>query len=201
MTGASIRYQALQNRLNDLKKRLLSFLPPPPNSKINYTDQELDWTRSYVVLVHAEIEMFCEDIALTRAQLAKEEFNKRQKVTPVLRKLVTYYVSRQRESWRETISPSTALVESAFASYKGEIDSNHGVKEKNLKILFHPLGIMDIDAAWLAAMNSFGAKRGELAHKGIKAHSQLDAHSELQRVERHLLPGLLKIDRKMVALK
>jgi len=201
MPSGSASYKALRARLDDLKGRFLSFLPPPPESKTDYTPQELDWTRSYVVLAHAEIEMFCEDLALEKAKLVKDGFDQSQTVTPVLRKLVTYYVGKQRESWRETITPSSNLVASAYASYKGGIDANNGIKENNLKLLFHPLGVMDMGTAWVAAMSAFGTKRGELAHKGIKAQSQLDAHTELQRVERDLMPGLLELDRKMRALR
>jgi hypothetical protein len=153
------------------------------------------------VLVHAEIEIFCEELALERVQIAKNQFLLTSKLTPVLRKIVTYYVGKHRDSWKGTLNPSPDLIESAFNSYKGDVDTNHGVKEKNIKVLFHPLGMMNIDATWLAAMNAFGSTRGEFAHRGIKAHSQPDAQTELQRVEKVLLPGLLGIDRKMKSLK
>jgi hypothetical protein len=56
MSRGSQRYLVLKRRLSQLDQNLLYFLPPPPHSKTTYTSQELDLTRAYIVLVHAEIE-------------------------------------------------------------------------------------------------------------------------------------------------
>ena len=201
MAIAPSKYQLLEKRLGDLKTHLLSFLPKPPASKTSYSAEELDLTRSYVVLAHAEIEFFCEELALDTAQRALNKFVTNNKISLVLRKIVAYYVGRQRASWRDTITPSQGTVDTAFKSYKGDVDGNNGLKTQNLHKLFHPLGLMDLDAAWLGVMNSFGSKRGNLAHKGLKAQNQLDAQTELRRVERDLLPGLRKIAREIKKLK
>ena len=58
MARGSKRYTELKRRLSNLRQNLLGFLPPPPKSKTSYSPQELDLTRSYVLLAHAEIEAF-----------------------------------------------------------------------------------------------------------------------------------------------
>ena len=89
-------------------------LGDPPASKLLYTPVELDSTRGYVVLAHAEIEAFCETIALDRAQKAKQVFDSRGIAGPTLRRMVAYYVAKNGKSWRDVVNPSTAVVDSAF---------------------------------------------------------------------------------------
>jgi hypothetical protein len=202
MARGSKRYTDLQRRLQELSRHLLSFLPPPPQSKTSYTDQELDFTRSYIVLVHAEIEAFCEEMASEKARKAKQEFQANGKVTPVLRRMVAYYVGKNRKSWNEVASPAPQTVDSAADSFLDGIRANHGVKRENLEKLFYPLGVPEpkLNTTWLAQMDSFGSNRGGWAHKSIKALNPPDPHTELTTVNQ-LLQGLLQVDRLLSRLR
>ena len=104
------------------------------------------------------------------------------------------------ESLRYLLSPN--LVSSASASYVQTVRDNHGVRRRNLETLLYPLGIVEprLDSTWLAQMDSFGATRGNYAHKSIKALNPPDPQSELADVN-YLLQGLLKLDRVVCALR
>ena len=99
MPQGSIRYRRLTSRLTQLRNHLLYFIPTPPASKLSYSDSELDSTRAYVVLAHAEIEAFCEELVRGKAQTAKLVFDTKGHVQPMLRKMVAYYVARKGQSW------------------------------------------------------------------------------------------------------
>ena len=60
----SIRHKQLVSRIITIEKNLL----PPIKINGNYTKQESDLIRSYVLLVHAEIEAYFEDVAINKAQ-------------------------------------------------------------------------------------------------------------------------------------
>jgi hypothetical protein len=181
---------------------LLSFLPTPPISKTTYTAVELDFTRAYVVLAHAEIESFCEDVAGETMRKARDKFDKSGLVTPVLRRILAYYVGKNRRSWSDVAAPTQQIIASAESSYRDGLRANHGVKRDNLEKLFYPLGVAEpnLDSVWLAQMDSFGTNRGGWAHKSIKALNPPDPLSELTNV-RQLLVGLLQVDRLLGRLR
>jgi hypothetical protein len=198
MAKGSNNYRRLKSRLGQLRKHLLYFLPDPPVSQISYSDREIDSTRAYVVLVHAEIESFCEELVRGKAQAAKLAFDTSGEVKPILRRMVAYYVARKGRSWGDVLSPPAKVVRSTFESYKTSIEENHGVRRKNLEKLLFPLGIHDKHLnklmTWLAQMDSFGKDRGGLAHRSIGAQQAPDPLSQLVTVNQ-LLNGLLELDR------
>jgi hypothetical protein len=185
----------------DLDESLLSFLPMPPASKITFSSSELDMTRAYIVLVHAEIEAFCEDIALAKAFKARDDFRTHSRVSPVLRKLVAYYALKQNRPWSDVLHPQGAVVDSAFMSYSETIRQNHGIKQENLEKLFYPLGVVasHFNTTWIAQMDTFGSNRGTWAHKSIRAFNPPDPLSERANVA-VLLTGLLDLDRRLSSL-
>jgi len=200
MAKGSRRFNNLARRLSELKQNFLHFLPEPPVSKVSYTDQELDSTRAFVVLTHAEIESFCEDIALKKANAACAAYPR--EVRPSLRKLVAYHVGKHRRSWSDVTAPPQAVVDGASKAFRETIKSNHGLKRNNLEQLLYPLGLVEADfsSTWFAQMDSFGTKRGELAHSRVGVTTAPDPLSELQTVQQLLL-GLLELDRKLAQLR
>ena len=201
MPKGSQSYRHLVSRLGQLRKHLLPFLPDPPLpplSRLSYTNAEFDSTRAYVVLSHAEIEAYCEELALRKAQGAKVQFDTNGVVQPVLRRMVGYYVARNGKSWDNVAAPPPDVVASATESFKSVVRGNHGVKINNLEKLFFPLGICDRHLVrlqtWLAQMNSFGERRGSFAHSSIGVQQQPDPLSQLTTVNQ-LLNGLEELDR------
>lgn len=202
MVRGSTRYAALKRRLEKLRRHLLFFLPPPPMSKTAYTAQELDLTSAYVVLAHAEIESFLEDLVLRKAQRAVQQFNATQRVTPVLRKLVAYYVAQKRKSWGEVLLPTAPTVDAAYISYQGHVTNNNGIRRKDIEKLMYPLGVPEssLSQTWLAQMDSFGVNRGGWAHQTIGALNPPDPSTELNTVNQ-LLNDLLRLDRVLSGLR
>lgn len=202
MARGSRRYIQLKSRLRELRTNLLSFLPEPPVSKTLYNDQELDSTRAYIVLAHAEIEAFCEDIVRRKAKTAKGAFDRGRGVTPVLRKIVSYYVGKNLRPWSDVQTPSPDIVERASQSHLSTIQQNHGIRPSNLEKLLYPIGVVEtrMDTTWLAMMDSFGTKRGGVAHSTVRAVTSPDPLTELTTVE-HLLHGLLRLDRLLGKLR
>ena len=202
MPRGSKRYGRLRSRVAELQNNLLPFLPVPPASRTAYTDQELDATRAYIVLAHAEIEAFCEDIVRNRAISAKTFFDNAGQVSTVLRRLVSYYVGKNRRSWSEVRAPSPSTVTSAAESHFAAIRDNNGIKRTNLERLLYPLGVVEaqMNTTWLAQMDSFGARRGDVAHRDVGAVTAPDPLSEVTAVG-HLLVGLLTLDRILGQLR
>jgi hypothetical protein len=201
MIRGSNRYTDLKHRLEELSTGLLPFLPAPPASKISFTPIELDLTRAYIVLAHAEIESFCEDIALTKAAKARQDFHNYGRVTPVLRKLTAYYALKKNRPWSDVLSPQRDVVDSAFMSFSETIRQNHGIKRENLEKLFYPLGVFEshLSATWIAQMDTFGSNRGTWAHKSVRALNPPDPMSERSNVGL-ILQGLLLLDRRLSIL-
>lgn len=83
-------------------------------------------------------------------------------------------------------------------SFRKVIDNNHGVKEKNILALLLSIGIEsdDLDPAWLATMNTFGEKRGLVAHTSATLYMTVqppDPATEINTVKQ-ITQELLKID-------
>jgi hypothetical protein len=66
------------------------------------------------------------------------------------------------------------------------LGQNHGVKQSDIMKLLLPIGFRpsDLDAVFVATLDSFGANRGEVAHTSIKTQQQIDPQTELNTVSR-----------------
>jgi hypothetical protein len=171
-------------------------------SKTTYTAQELDLTRAYVLLAHAEIESYCEDLVKAKSDRAFMQFDRTGKVTPILRRIVAYHVATKRKSWSEVSAPSAPIVRSAFDSYRAILTANHGVRRENLEKLLYPLGVPEpsLDQTWLAQMDSFGSNRGGFAHQTIGAVNPPDPSTERTNINQ-LVVDLLKLDRILSSMQ
>lgn len=79
-----------------------------------------------------------------------------------------------------------------IADFRKEINSNHGIKEENIRKLFGPLGykIDEFDVSFISTLSSFGTLRGEMAHTSAnKTQQPLDQNTELTRIN-DLLVGI-----------
>jgi hypothetical protein len=87
---------------------------------------------------------------------------------------------------------------------------NHGIKEKNILALLLPVGINsdNIDQEWLNLLNTFGKKRGEIAHQSAasyKTTQPIDPKEELETVKKIIgkfpgIKGLKDIDQLLEQL-
>lgn len=193
--ASSRRYRLLLTRLEVLRRHFL-----PKDNEFSptghYTDRQHDLARAYVLLSHAEIEAFLEDISRARADKIKGRWLAKQCRSRSLRRLIQAHNVHGGRPW-QPLDWSDDRVASALNFYFGLINQNNGIKEKDVCQLFCPLGIEfeELNNTWLAEMNSFGAARGMFAHSSIKTHQPIDPENELNKVKR-LLRGLAKLDRR-----
>lgn len=201
-----VRFCTLTKELTRLKKQ---FLP-----KINpiglYSDRQLSRTLAYRVLAHAEFESYFEDRVWEVVQDAKRVWDNTGKTRLTLLSLVAFS-GQMMETPPTTLTPSkgkkavpidkikiSKKIDLAINSFKWIIDNNHGIKEANILALLLPIGIDsdDLDPAWLATMNTFGEKRGLVAHTSATSYRTIqppDPANELSMVKQ-ITQELLKVD-------
>jgi hypothetical protein len=207
----SARFTSLEQRLGDLRTNLLPLNFDPTGV---YTSQQLDNARGYRVLVHAEVEAFLEEIARAAVVTKLNDWTTSKRISGVLfcvlaaaihgfvddveNPSITPVSIRPSRTDSDTIDDT---VTAAVQKYQGRITSNNGVKVKNLKILFLPLGVnfSELDTIWLNNMDSFGRMRGDVAHQSIGASHLINPQDELNSVN-GLLVGLNALDQKIEAL-
>jgi len=90
------------------------------------------------------------------------------------------------------------VVRLATNNYWELIKKNHGVREKNLRLLLLPAGIRmaDLDQTWISTLDSFGEQRGAAAHKSA-VQVNVDPKSELDTVN-FIMTGLKQLDEMML---
>jgi hypothetical protein len=163
-----------------------------------YSPQQHDYTKAFLLLVHAELESYFEDRARALATNAQSKFQHKGVCTPVLSRLIVYHHAQKSE-----LGPiSNDAVKKAINYYLGCLDNNHGIREKHLRTIFLPLGLshQDLDALLVAACNQLSQKRGDFAHASFKTHQQVDPKTERENIRLNILPELRKLEKRLKAL-
>ena len=175
---------ARSNRLLQLERRLSeirrAMLPQRFSKTGGYSSRIVDRTRGYLLLAHAEIEAYVEDVARDILDDATARWGK---INTATKRTIGTVVEE--------------MLKQATERQRARLQNNHGIKEKNLANIFEPLGIniAGVDNVWLAAMTSFGSSRGVVAHtSSIGAMALPDPKDALKSVH-SLILGLRKIDR------
>jgi hypothetical protein len=196
--STSRRFRTLTKSLDTLR---LYFLPKQFSTLGKYTAREHDLARAYVLLVHAEIESYIEDRAKEIADRAETRWSKAGTHSRVIRRVVGSHHLRNQRPW-EPFNKSAAAIRAALNSYDSLIHNNHGIKENNLRTLLFPIGIQykDLNITWLVNLESFGNRRGLLAHNSIQMLQPVDPDTEFKKV-RDILKGLRGLDRKISRLR
>jgi len=193
----STRYGELLIRLKAIERHFLpAGLKFPPTSQ--YTVQEEDHGRAYVLLIHAEVESYLEDRVKEVVQAAQSKWQSHTVCTRTLNRLLRRHLDSQKKPWRPVVKSSDA-VDAAINSYYAVVNSNNGVSETDLLSMLFPIGIeyQKLDSAWLATMSSFTSLRGTFAHTQIKLHQSIDPKGEYEKVKKQILPGIKKLDSKI----
>ncbi|QSV64094.1 MAG: hypothetical protein HEQ26_16365 [Dolichospermum sp. DL01] len=202
----SARFRTLTRELNRLKKQFL----PKINPTGLYSESQLSKTAAYRVLAHAEIESYLEERAWEVVQNAKTIWDKSGKNTRTLICLLgfsgltmdkppdTLTPQKGSKTVKEEKVKISKKIDLAVESFQRVISQNHGVKEDHILSLLLPIGIDsdDLDPAWLATMNTFGEKRGLVAHKSATSYMTIqtpDPANELNTVTQ-ITDELLIID-------
>lgn len=201
----SDKFITLRTQLNRLKDEFLPEISPTSS----YSESQLSRTAAYRVLAHAEIESYLEERAWEIVIDAKEAW-KMGKTTRTLICLLGFSgltMDKPPDTLKKPNNVNhdkqlqiTEKINSAINSFRKVIDNNHGLKEKNILALLLPIGInsndLDPNNTWLANMNTFGQKRGLVAHKSATSYMTIqtpDPANELNTVTQ-ITDELLRID-------
>lgn len=169
---------------------------PTVNPAGNYSSKEQDDLRSYLLLVHAEIESYFEEVTENKVKAAFRNWKLNRTKSSVLLALVSFCEHAITEQDLED------RINKALSSYIHKIKKNNGIKEKNILEILLPVGIEygAIDTAWLSTMTSFGTNRGEVAHSTAAVQQPLDPVT-LKGTVTLILTEIKKIDEEFKKIK
>ncbi len=204
----SQRFRDLSKELTRLKKQ---FIPKISPTGI-YSDRQLALTVAYIVLAHAEIEAYLEDRVWEIVINAKKDWDA-GKTRRTLICLLAFSGETMDEppdtltptKGNKTVQPEkikiSEKINKAIKGFKKVINQNHGLKEANILALLLPIGIDsdDLDRGWLATLNDFGQKRGEVAHSSYNTIQPPEPAEVLSTVNQ-ITEGLLQVDALINAL-
>lgn len=190
----SSSYKELKLRIEELKKRFLGF-----DQNDSHLPENQDKLRAFKLLIHAEIESYIEKVVLEIWKKCSEQWKSKKKVLPSLRFLIIYS-SIRFEAHPQQLTKDDRI-DQILNSYKNTVNTNNGIKKKNILQLVIPLGIQydDIDQTWLTTIESYGGHRGFVAHKSSSVQNQIDKKNELNNLEL-ILKGLEELDKKLQKL-
>lgn len=185
----SRRLNKLLSRLIHLEKNLL----PTLRVSGNYSQKETDLIRAYVILAHAEIEAYFEDVAKEKAQKSLQKWRGSRKKSNCLLSIVSFMSHELK--WEKGASLEYR-VNRTTSHYINLLDENNGVKRKNLLSILLPLSIQEdqLDPTWLIVMDNFGGRRGDFAHSSHSVQTQIDMSTEKNRINNQILPIIKDID-------
>jgi hypothetical protein len=201
--STSRRYKELQAAVRKLRKALL---PETFDSTGNYRSPERVHLRaiSFRILVHAEVEQFIEERGYELFDEAWKAWESHRVPSRTLSSLLAF------SGFTMCTPPSSvgavgkidcdnmdAQLNRAKNHWKNEVyKKNNGVKETNVLDLLLPLGIDGkiLDTTLLADLNSFGGRRGAVAHKSsVRVGSFADPKDEFNQAKQ-LVAALVSID-------
>jgi hypothetical protein len=162
----SKRYIQLARRISKIETSYL----PSVNQSGNYTSKEQDDLRAYLLLIHAEIESFFEEVSEEKVKLAFKKW----KISRTKSNVLLSRASFSTNTWSE--NELEDRINKSLTLYIQKLKKNHGIKEKNILDILLPVGIElnNIDSTWLNTMTSFGQNRGEVAHSTARVQNPLD---------------------------
>ena len=158
--------------------------------------------------MHAEIEFCLEQISVSAARRAVEQWN-RGKVGLTTVTLLTYASSNSSilsgsVTQLSNLSGVIEQLESARDNFVRYAKSdNMGVRRANVLRLLLPVGILkrEIDQVWLQKIDEFGQKRGSIAHspKG-RVRQPVDPKGEFDTVT-DIIKGIRVIDETLEQMR
>lgn len=189
-------YKVLKKRIDEIGENILEFLK---SCKTNTSSSYQDLIKSYILLVHAELENYIETICQGIISKSKELYDSKQRITKPILSLATMSEKIFKEEDQQYNTTKKRL-DKLFSNYNATLANNNGIKEKDLDKLLPIIGIEmeEVDDTLLSQLNAFGKTRGQIAHKTTKVIR--DFKNE-QKVVEALLTSLLDLDEKFDKLK
>ncbi|MDX7855403.1 hypothetical protein IL332_07940 [Aeromonas caviae] len=204
-------FTALNQRLLELRNNLL---PVEFDPLSNYDSKTIDMTKGYTLLVHSEIEYFIESLCCIFVKLQVERYKNDKTPSPCALALVAYsklewtITTDEMEipkitSSKLTDTLTTLLSKMSISYNKDIVNSNNGIKTKNLLKLIAPTGMIEhFPEVEMESFNTFGGHRGNLAHVSTKhINFDIDPLSQLNHLTNNMLPVLQAFDEKLLLLE
>ena len=171
-----------------------------PANVCNTTLQELK-VKSLILLSHAIIEEYLEDLVLDTATKCVMNYVTSSNICRGLVGLISSgLIGRieesglQKKTKKEPFENIGIFSNFAYGRFKTVVGDNNGIKVKDQMNLLLPVGVdpSTEDPATMAALDSFGTKRGTVDHafKITKAHTLSEIDGDIQ----NLLQGLVNYD-------
>lgn len=198
----SHKYKTLLKRVDFLNNNILPIINPTGD----YTQIEIDLTRSYVLLVHAEIENYLEDIVSDKIRKCFNLWISSRKKSSCITSVLAFCGHKiSFDTKRDTADKKEKIeyrIEKNIAHFNSMIYSNHGIKKSNILNLLLPIGIErhELDDTWLSIMENFGSNRGLIAHKSLSVQNPIDPQTERNLINNIILKELKKIDYQIIKL-
>ena len=155
--------------------------------------------KSYIFMSHAIIEEYLETIAMHVADQALEQLVKHSTLTTAAVGLISSgIIGRVEEDGtiskklkREPFEDIPLFLTTAYGRFKSVVSKNNGIKNDDQLKLLLPIGVDPAveDSATMAALDSFGGKRGAIAHefKISKTHTLSEIDGDLATIRTGLL--------------
>jgi hypothetical protein len=210
----SVRLSELREQVGRFRQHLL---PQEFDATGSYENQDAVRIRtlSFLVLAHAEIEVYLEDRIVEIAKAAWRSWKDSMHLSRAAFSVLVF-CGREMRSPPESLAPPRPAKEKEWLKHLeiGErlkvivqefihtvLHHNHGIREKNLLSMLLPIGIHhgNLDVTFVADIDSFGKRRGEAAHSSSstgQVRQAIDPKTEYDQVV-DLLNGLEEIDREL----
>ena len=187
----SILLDKLNERVTHLESSLLKF-----DTSLSTEPENQDKLRAFKLFVHAEIEYYLENVVSAIVNTAKKLWDKEKIINSILFHIILY--SSFNFSGNEDMLEPEKRVASILKAFEDQISNNNGIKKKDILKLIIPIGIKfdDLDETWLTTIDSYGNKRGKIAHNTFSVQRPLDRRNELEET-RNILKGLADLDAKI----
>lgn len=175
-------FVSLQIRINALAER---FLPMEEQPLGVYSEEQLDDAKAFILLAHAELEGYLENLAteVCNALIERVKSNHYDESTSV------FLIRTANNSKQHKFVPLEVALEGQ-GKHESVVKGNNGIKERDYNKLFESLGVdvEDLNPDVMSESDAFGAKRGGIAHLGVQAGIQHDVNPF---EERELMAKLL----------
>lgn len=185
-------YGYLSSQIKSITKTFEEVISPDPLDQTDDKNQNL--IKSYILLCHAGFEKYFEDVCLAIIRNAKEKFDKTGETsTPLLCLSLMMRKEFKNESLEERLRR-------LYSNYNALIQANHGIKKSNIKEMLEPVSLIyeSLSELYLENMETFGKKRGEIAHNSIKSLTvSYNFKLENQKIQDILKDTLNELDCKL----
>jgi hypothetical protein len=166
----------------------------------SYSARQYDRVRAYVVLVHAEMESFVEELVTQALVAARARWVTTGRTGKCVAALMMYNareISVPAELGKQkAIQTFGAVVSKVISDHEKAVLHNHGIREFNLLKMLLPIGVLEheLDLVWLGDVNSFGQNRGIVAHTSARAVQTLPDPADARGQVAAVLSGLVDLE-------